>query len=254
MLLQYVLELPFSVLRWLTIPATNHSWGPQRRLWACASPAPLALLALLSAQGGPGFGITLGAGFPLYALLLLLGLLCSVLLLLTSRPSQLPRYHALFGVLAFVGAIVWLSLLASELVALLQSLGVMFNVSSGVLGLTVLALGNSVGDFVADTAVARHGLMATGVASCFGSPLLNDVVGLGITLTVTTVAIFPESFHFQVERQTLVAYGFLGVSLVSNLLVFSYFNYRPPKIHGVYLIVLYLAFIVVTVLMEGGFL
>ena len=56
-----------------------------------------------------------------------------------------------------------------------------------ILGLTVLAIGNSVGDWVADTAVARAGHPSMGVASCFGSPLLNDVLGLGIALTVSTV-------------------------------------------------------------------
>lgn len=55
-----------------------------------------------------------------------------------------------------------------------------------ILGLTVLAIGNSVGDWVADTAVARAGHPSMGVASCFGSPLLNDVLGLGIALTVST--------------------------------------------------------------------
>ena len=48
----------------------------------------------------------------------------------------------------------------------------------------MLAIGNSVGDWVADTAVARQGKPAMGVSSCFGSPLLNDVLGLGISLTV----------------------------------------------------------------------
>ena len=38
---------------------------------------------------------------------------------------------------------------------------------------------------MADTAVARAGKPAMGVASCFGSPLLNDVLGLGIALTVS---------------------------------------------------------------------
>lgn len=59
-----------------------------------------------------------------------------------------------------------------------------FSLALAILGLTVLAVGNSVGDWVADTAVARAGKPAMGVASCFGSPLLNDVLGLGIALTV----------------------------------------------------------------------
>ena len=56
----------------------------------------------------------------------------------------------------------------------------------GILGLTVLAIGNSVGDWVADTAVARAGKPGMGIASCFGSPLLNDVLGLSIALMVSS--------------------------------------------------------------------
>ena len=58
---------------------------------------------------------------------------------------------------------------------------------TAILGLTVLAIGNSVGDWVADTAVARAGKPGMGVASCFGSPLLNDVLGLSISLLVICV-------------------------------------------------------------------
>ena len=41
------------------------------------------------------------------------------------------------------------------------------------------------GDLVADTAVARAGKPGMGVASCFGSPLLNDVMGLSVALIVS---------------------------------------------------------------------
>lgn len=45
----------------------------------------------------------------------------------------------------------------TEAVALMESLGVMLGISTAVLGLTVLALGNSIGDLIADMAVARNG-------------------------------------------------------------------------------------------------
>ncbi len=38
---------------------------------------------------------------------------------------------------------------------------------------------------MADTAVARAGKPGMGVASCFGSPLLNDVLGLSVALIVS---------------------------------------------------------------------
>ena len=68
-------------------------------------------------------------------------------------------------------------------------------ISTAILGLTVLALGNSVGDLIADMAVARAGQSKMAVAACFGSPLLNDILGLGIALLVSTVGSFPKPFH-----------------------------------------------------------
>lgn len=49
----------------------------------------------------------------------------------------------------------------------------------------VLAVGNSVGDWAANTAVSRDGHSEIGVASCFRSPLLNDVIGLSVALIVS---------------------------------------------------------------------
>ena len=42
---------------------------------------------------------------------------------------------------------------------------------------------------MADTTVAMAGKPGMGVASCFGSPLLNDVLGLSISLLVSCVCV-----------------------------------------------------------------
>lgn len=54
-----------------------------------------------------------------------------------------------------------------------------------ILGLTVLALGNCVADWVADTVVTRAGKPEMAFASCFGSPLLSHVLGLSIAMIVS---------------------------------------------------------------------
>ena len=84
-----------------------------------------------------------------------------------------------------------MDLIANEAVALMESLGVILEISTAVLGLTILALGNSVGDLIADLAVARTGQARMAVATCFGSPLLNDILGLGIALTLTCAQASP---------------------------------------------------------------
>ncbi len=55
---------------------------------------------------------------------------------------------------------------------------------TAILGLTVLAVGNSVADWVANTVVARSGKPQMAFASCFGAPLLGHVVGLSSAMIV----------------------------------------------------------------------
>eukprot|EP00971_Amphidinium_carterae_P327329 6458634-Amphidinium_carterae.1 len=45
-----------------------------------------------------------------------------------------------------------------------------------ILGATVLAWGNCVGDLVADTALVRKGKAKMAVAGVFGSPLMSEVL------------------------------------------------------------------------------
>ena len=53
-------------------------------------------------------------------------------------------------------AVSWFNFLANECVAVLEAFGLNLGISSSVLGITVLAWGNSVGDLVADTALVRQ--------------------------------------------------------------------------------------------------
>jgi len=98
----------------------------------------------------------------------------------------------------------------------------------------VLAIGNSVGDLVADTAVARAGYPGMGVASCFGSPLLNDVLGLSVALIVR-IGIYDggKSYKINIHSNNFVqvklSWIFLGISLVASAVVFPLFRFSPPK-------------------------
>lgn len=78
-------------------------------------------------------------------------------LLLTTSPRQKPKYHSLLCFLGFIISIAWISTVAGEVVGVLKALGVILGISEAILGLTVFAVGNSLGDLVADVTVARLG-------------------------------------------------------------------------------------------------
>jgi sodium/potassium/calcium exchanger 6 len=82
--------------------------------------------------------------------------LLGALLLLTTEQRP-PQYHFLFCFLGFIISIAWISTVAGEVVGVLKTFGVVLGISEALLGLTIFAAGNSVGDLVADITVARLG-------------------------------------------------------------------------------------------------
>jgi Ca2+/Na+ antiporter len=66
-------------------------------------------------------------------------------------------------------------LISNEVVAVLQALGLIMNISDAILGLTIFAIGNSSSDLVADVTVARMGFPNMAIAACFGGPMLSKL-------------------------------------------------------------------------------
>lgn len=88
---------------------------------------------------------------------LLGSLIVLALLLLSTTPDKKPKYHFLFCFFGFIISIAWISTIAEEVVGVLKAIGVILGMSEAILGLTIFAVGNSVGDLVADITVARLG-------------------------------------------------------------------------------------------------
>ena len=65
-------------------------------------------------------------------------------------------------------------------VALLEFWGILLHIDHAVLGLTVLAWGNSLGDLSTNLAMTRRGLSNMAMTACFASPVFNILMGLGL--------------------------------------------------------------------------
>jgi sodium/potassium/calcium exchanger 6 len=123
-----------------------------------------------------------------YVLYSLLGsCLGLVVLLATTTPLKPPKYRFLLCFLGFVVSIAWISTIANEVVGVLKAFGVILGISDAILGLTIFAVGNSLGDLVADITVANLGYPVMALSACFGGPMLNILLGIGLSGMYMTI-------------------------------------------------------------------
>lgn len=83
----------------------------------------------------------------------------------------------------FLVSILYIMTIVDEVVSILQTLGIILGLSDAILGLTVFAMGNSLGDLVANVTIARMGHPVMAISACFAGPLLNLLLGIGISGT-----------------------------------------------------------------------
>ncbi|MCJ1386609.1 hypothetical protein MMC17_009735 [Xylographa soralifera] len=114
-------------------------------------------------------------------------LLALAVVLLTTNDSRPPRHRVLLCFVGFVVSIAWISTIANEVVGILKAFGVIFGISDAILGLTIFAVGNSLGDLVADVTVARLGYPVMALSACFGGPMLNILLGIGLSGLYMTI-------------------------------------------------------------------
>ncbi|KAL8770722.1 MAG: hypothetical protein Q9209_003589 [Squamulea sp. 1 TL-2023] len=170
------------------VPKAKSSSSIEWNRWLVATQiftAPLFIIVLFWANTDPDMrkrNLLLPCLYSLIASLVIFGLL-----IITTTPSKPPTYRYLLCFLGFVVAIAWISTIANEVVGVLKAFGVIFGISDAILGLTIFAVGNSLGDLVADITVARLGFPVMALSACFGGPMLNILLGIGISGMYMTI-------------------------------------------------------------------
>jgi solute carrier family 24 (sodium/potassium/calcium exchanger), member 6 len=200
---------------------------------------------------------------------LIFSLLSLLVLLALTSPDREPKYRPLLCFLGFAVAIGWISTIANEVVGLLKAFGVILGMSDAILGLTIFAVGNSCGDLVADITVAKLGYPVMALSACFGGPMLNILLGIGIGGMYMTISRADHRHHkhpskpikykpYEIDvSTTLMISGItLLVTLIGLLVVVPLNGWRMDKRVGLGLIVLWslstVGNVIVEVLGYGG--
>eukprot|EP00997_Jenningsia_sp_PLL12_P007261 NODE_386_length_1812_cov_53.230856_g324_i0.p1 GENE.NODE_386_length_1812_cov_53.230856_g324_i0~~NODE_386_length_1812_cov_53.230856_g324_i0.p1 ORF type:complete len:561 (-),score=161.20 NODE_386_length_1812_cov_53.230856_g324_i0:128-1711(-) len=237
----FVCVAPVTVVQNCTIPPPCNNSESWRKVWAVISVALSPMTALLFLKQ---------YDWQLYTLAFASGLILATIVALTSDVDRPPPYDIVFTFLSFCMCIMWMYALASEVVNILQSFGIMFKVSQTTLAVTVLTWGNSIGDFVADFGVAKAGLTSMATGAIYGGQMFNLLTGLGLAFLSESLKTYPY-YEKRLCSDQVFSMMTLLISLSMALVVVPLVGrFSIPRLFAVPLVVLYIWYIVMFILFE----
>lgn len=116
--------------------------------------------------------------------------------------KNLKSFLGTIAVIGFFNSMVWISYMASLVISVLVKIGAILHISDSLLGLTLFAIGNSVGDIITNLTFAKLDLAMIGIGSCFGSPLLYTLFGIGFNGTL----IILKNYFFLGHNQLFLSF------------------------------------------------
>nr|XP_023832449.1 sodium/potassium/calcium exchanger 2 [Salvelinus alpinus] len=167
---------------------------------------------------------------------------------LTLPDVRKPTAKKFFPI-SFLGSICWIAGFSYLMVWWAHQVGETIGITEEIMGLTILAAGTSIPDLITSVIVARKGLGDMAVSSSVGSNIFDITVGLP----------FPWLLWSIINNMQPVAVSsnglFCAIVLLFLMLIFVIISiaackWRMSKLLGFIMFVLYLVFLVLSVMLE----
>ncbi|XP_014215471.1 mitochondrial sodium/calcium exchanger protein-like [Copidosoma floridanum] len=246
-----VLRSPLMLVLQLFVPVVNET--AEKRGWSkllncmqiCLAPLVAGLLLeLWTVKLGP---------VPVPAIAFGCTLTIAVLIFLFTSVGNIPKYHNALAFFGFLGAMLVVYASAQEVMAVLECLGFASGITDAMLGITLLAWGNSVGDLVSNVTIARRGFPRMGYSACFGGPMFNTLVGLGLTYGIAAAQSPDYKIRIRTSDMAPGCLAFLFCSLLGSIMYLNVTGFAARRSYGYLLYTIYAVFFLVNVLSEVHF-
>ncbi|KAI9121665.1 hypothetical protein K1719_008698 [Acacia pycnantha] len=241
------LELPLSLPRRLTIPIVSEEKWSKPYAVISVTLAPLVFATACDTQLE---NLSKDSNLIKYLSAAIAGFVLGCVTCVKTKSSSPPK-KCLFAWLAggFAMSVLWIYIIADELVSLLNSLGHIIGVSPSILGLTVLAWGNSIGDLIANSVMALNGEdgVQIAISGCYAGPVFNTLMGLGLPLVLSAWSEYPLSYEIPKDLSLYKTLLFLTAGLLWALVILPNRNMKLDRVLGTGLLAIYLSFLFIRI-------
>lgn len=186
---------------------------------------------------------------------LTIGIIFVLILITFGKSTENQNYSIVNFIIIIIGLIDSLYLLfflAIETIELLISLSVILDVNHTILGIILLGIGNSISDFISNINITKQGFPEMALSSCFSTPVFQLLVGLGIGLIIRLYKFGNQNLIGEIESGDLtlmfLSMFFLLLSIISITIIIPFTSYKYTKYCGIYLIIIYLIYIIISLL------
>eukprot|EP00546_Thalassionema_frauenfeldii_P018297 CAMPEP_0178894700 /NCGR_PEP_ID=MMETSP0786-20121207/165_1 /TAXON_ID=186022 /ORGANISM="Thalassionema frauenfeldii, Strain CCMP 1798" /LENGTH=592 /DNA_ID=CAMNT_0020564825 /DNA_START=398 /DNA_END=2176 /DNA_ORIENTATION=+ len=148
---------------------------------------------------------------------------------------------ALYG---FIVAATWIDWIADKLVAVLDFFGIVFHIPGPLMGLTILAWGNSMADLSANVTMARKGLANMAMTACYAGPVFNILIGISFGFSSLLVQTGQHEATVVLSPSVRIGFIFMIINTTSLIFTGAFINKgRLSKSYGYGNLVLYAVYI-----------
>ncbi|KAI3822653.1 hypothetical protein L1987_10248 [Smallanthus sonchifolius] len=251
----YVVKLPVYLPRRVTIPViTKERWSKGFLVISMVLAPIMVALVWNTQEGNLGLKASLVTYFVVGSTGIVLGTCTYVF---TSRAMPPQKCLVFWYASGFLMSVTWTYVTCNELVSLLESLGNIIGMNPAIIGLTILAWGNSIGDLAANVTLAMYGGpdgTQIAMSGCYAGPLFNVLIGLGFSFVLVSWSRYPAPYVIPEDPDLIETIGFLMVGLLWALVILTKREMRLDQTLGGGLLVIYLCFLFIKLARATGLL
>ena len=246
------IELPFTIARQVTVPIPTDGYYCRSLIALSCALSSIWLAIYFWMQYDVNLFQPKTLLFMLAFISIMIITCIAILRFAPTENDHMPlTYSGPIALYGFVIAATWIDFIADNLVNLLQFFGILFHIPSSILGITILAWGNSMGDLSANMTMARKGLSNMAITACFAGPIFNILIGLASGFSA--LRHIQDKDEIEVTVSSSITVGFVFLILNSIFIIGTgvfICNGVVPKAYGYFAWVLYSIYIITSICVQ----